>query len=370
MSRRVRNHKHHTPVYLNMGLHAILDVRETEQTLKTYIWIYMEWDNDFTRWNPDDFCGLKHVIVPKEALWQPDLNIEEMIETNDSPPSPYLNIMSDGKVKFRKDQVVITTCKMHVYKFPFDTQNCSITFKSLVFSDEEIRLRTNKNNTAISERSRRMMRKEYEWVFVDMNVKKETFNHFGFYQNRIVYTIKMERRSVLYIANFLLPVFFFLCLDLASFLISDTGGEKLGYKITVLLAVTVMQLILNEILPSSSNRIPLIAVYCIGIFSLMLLSLLETILVMHLIEKDATTQDNETDGEQTPKGRCGDFSSSDAQYMVNQSLGETPGNNSNSEFYGDELAFNRSSENISVFLSYHPSFSPVDFFNPELEDMS
>lgn len=45
---------------------------------------------------------------------------------------------------------------------------------------------------------------------------------------------------------------------MASFLISDNGGEKLSFKVTVLLAVTVMQLILNEILPSSSNRIPLI----------------------------------------------------------------------------------------------------------------
>lgn len=68
----------------------------------------------------------------------------------------------------------------------------------------------------------------------------------------------MKRRSTLYIINFLLPILFFLSLDLASFLISDRGGEKLSFKVTVLLAITVMQLILNEILPSSSNRIPLI----------------------------------------------------------------------------------------------------------------
>lgn len=68
----------------------------------------------------------------------------------------------------------------------------------------------------------------------------------------------MKRRPLLYIVNFLLPVLFFLCLDMASFFISDNGGEKLSFKVTVLLAVTVMQLILNEILPASSNRIPLI----------------------------------------------------------------------------------------------------------------
>lgn len=70
--------------------------------------------------------------------------------------------------------------------------------------------------------------------------------------------ITMKRRPILYIVNFLLPVLFFLCLDLSSFLISDKGGEKLCFKVTVLLGVTVLQLILNEILPSSTNWIPLI----------------------------------------------------------------------------------------------------------------
>ncbi|GLD70923.1 5-hydroxytryptamine receptor 3A-like protein [Lates japonicus] len=120
----------------------------------------------------------------------------------------------------------------------------------------------------------------------------------------ILDVINMKRRSVLYIVNFILPVLFFLGLDLASFLISDNGGEKLSFKVTVLLAVTVLQLILNEILPASSNRIPLVAVYCIGIFALMMLSLLETIFVMYLMEKDSASQDSETDEDRSPSEDC------------------------------------------------------------------
>ncbi|KAG7240168.1 hypothetical protein INR49_027252 [Caranx melampygus] len=96
-----------------------------------------------------------------------------------------------------------------------------------------------------------------------------------------------------------------MCLDLASFLISDSGGEKLSFKVTVLLAVTVLQLILNEILPSSSNRIPLIAVYCIGMFALMLLSLVETIVVMYLLEKDSASQGKKsTDRDRSSSDDC------------------------------------------------------------------
>lgn len=68
----------------------------------------------------------------------------------------------------------------------------------------------------------------------------------------------MKRQSLLYIVNFLLPILFLLSLDVASFFISEREGEKLSFKVNVLLAVTVMQLLLNEILPSSSDQIPLI----------------------------------------------------------------------------------------------------------------
>lgn len=47
-----------------------------------------------------------------------------------------------------------------------------------------------------------------------------------------------------------------------------------------------------------SCLLPSSAVYCIGNFGLMLLSLLETILVMHLMAKDAVTPD-EDNGDQT-----------------------------------------------------------------------
>lgn len=81
----------------------------------------------------------------------------------------------------------------------------------------------------------------------------------------------------------------------------------------MLLAISVLLLILNDILPSMSNKTPVIgtdaerrgrswrlpgskgcpallllspaATYCIVIFALMLLSLLETILVTHLMDK-------------------------------------------------------------------------------------
>ncbi|XP_029954727.1 5-hydroxytryptamine receptor 3A-like [Salarias fasciatus] len=296
MSRPVENHKSTTKVTLIVAISAILDVRETDQTFVPYIWIHMIWKNEYIHWNPADFCEIEHVLVPTDVLWKPDIIIEEMIEKDKAPPSDFLKIRSNGNVEYRNDQVVISSCKMRVYKFPFDVQSCNLSIKSLMHSDEELYFSFDSNSTVLTELSRMVMQTQYEWLFIKMTVTSKTDNiSIDMNQTSVIHTIYMRRRSLLYIANFLMPIVFFLCLDLSSFLISESGGEKLGFKVTVLLAVTVMQLILNEILPCSSERIPLIAVYCIGIFTLMMLSLLETILVMHLMEKDAASpQDSDT----------------------------------------------------------------------------
>ncbi|KAM9336930.1 5-hydroxytryptamine receptor 3A-like [Symphorus nematophorus] len=304
MTRPVKNYKHPTRVYLEVLLYAILDVVEKEQKFIPYVWTVMRWHNEYISWDPNEFCGIDNVSLPTEVMWEPDLTIEEMTEKDKAPPSPYLTINDKGDVEVQNDQVLVSTCRMHIYNFPFDIQRCNLSFKSVIHTAKDIRLQASDNSSEATEWSREVMRTQYEWLFLNMTVTTNNASDL-FSQDIIVYTITMKRRSLLYIVNFLLPVLFFMCLDLASFMISDNGGEKLSFKVTVLLAVTVLQLILNEILPASSNRIPLIALYCIGIFALMLLSLVETIFVMYLMEKDSAAQNNEADEDQGQSEDCG-----------------------------------------------------------------
>nr|XP_043870400.1 5-hydroxytryptamine receptor 3A-like [Solea senegalensis] len=304
MTRPVADYSEPTRVIMELTVSAILEVQFLTESFFSSLCLNMlvspcfslkMWENDFVRWNETEFCDNRYLIVPAELMWKPHLSILELTESDKSKPNPYVIIRSYGDVTLMDELVLVSTCKMQVYRFPFDTQSCKLTFRSVVHSDEEIKFLLTPYER-ITEKSRRMTQNQSEWELISITsvIKtEETFIRFN--QSLLIYTIKIKRRSALYIVNFILPILFFLCLDLASFLISDTSGEKLGFKVTVLLAVTVMQLILNEILPSSSERIPLIAVYCIGVFALMMLSLLESVFVMYLIEKDNAPQDNETD---------------------------------------------------------------------------
>uniref|UniRef100_UPI003AACEBFB 5-hydroxytryptamine receptor 3A-like n=1 Tax=Centroberyx gerrardi TaxID=166262 RepID=UPI003AACEBFB len=299
LTRPVRNHTQPTVVNLHVTLYAILDVIEIDQRFVPYIWVEMMWKNEYISWQPDAFCGINRVTLPVEALWTPDISIAEMTEKAKTSPSLYLSIRNNGEVLMKNDLVMVSRCKMKIYSFPFDTQNCDLTFSSVMYPVDELQLHSQLDKEWYK------IQGEDEWMLVSLTV--DPFSSSGSEgHGSIKYTFTIKRRPILYIVNFLLPILFFLFLDLASFLLSDSGGEKLGFKVTVLLAVTVLQLILNDILPATSNRIPLIATYCIGIFSLMLLSVLETILVMYLIGKDSPSQEKEADAGCSLSEDCGD----------------------------------------------------------------
>ncbi|KAK1882614.1 5-hydroxytryptamine receptor 3A [Dissostichus eleginoides] len=289
--RPARDYKKPTWIHVQMLILAILDVK---------------WEDRHIYWNPQNFGGLDKMIVPTDLLWKPDLMIEEMIEKDKAVPNPFITIHSNGLVEHVRDLMVVSTCKMQVYKFPFDTQNCTLSLKSIIYPEEELMFEFFENDTLVTEWTRQMLRNESEWFLIGMTVQHQSVLRFHQNQSVVIYTITMKRRSLLYVVNFLVPVLLLFVLDLASFVISDSEGEKLGFEVTLLLAVTVMQLILNDILPCSSDSIPLIAVYCIGIFGLMMVSLLETILVMYLIEKDSVSKEKKADKNRSLSEDCGD----------------------------------------------------------------
>ncbi|KAK9530156.1 hypothetical protein VZT92_011678 [Zoarces viviparus] len=291
MTRPVLDYRHPTVVQLDILLYAILAVIEKTQTFIPFLWVTLEWRNERISWDPDQFCGITQVSFPKEMLWKPDLFIYEMIQKDDSPQNPYMYVSYDGMVTSEEQLKVVSTCEMDVHKFPFDTQSCTISIGSAIYCFEEIRLLPSSNSSRATKFSRDMIKTQGEWEFLHLNVTPYNFTLENRVWETLAYNFTMKRRPLLHVTNFMLPILFFLILDLASFFIADHRGEKLGFKVTVLLAISVLLLILNDILPSMSNRTPLIATYCIVIFALMLLSLLETILVTYLMEKDSASQE-------------------------------------------------------------------------------
>ncbi|XP_034047289.1 5-hydroxytryptamine receptor 3A [Thalassophryne amazonica] len=212
-----------------------------------------------------------------------------MTSTSDSSAavtSPYLTVLSSGLVLANKRQRFTSTCQFKLSLFFFDMQKCYIKFMPMNYEGN--------NDSTLTRLSKYYMITEGEWKLhkLQNNGSLELNN-----QSTLTYMIVLERKPMLYVVIFILPLFYLLILDLASYFISEARGEKLSFKVTILLSISVLLLILKDMLPSTEDALPLISVYCVIIFAMVGISLLEVMLVSFLIDCDSKTAEIATNKE-------------------------------------------------------------------------
>ncbi|XP_068581858.1 5-hydroxytryptamine receptor 3A [Cebidichthys violaceus] len=282
--RPVKNWTTPTLVQMDMLLYGILEVNEKSQTVTSHIWIAMRWTSEFLSWTPSDFCGIDKVTIPRSSLWIPDVQIEE--DASDSGTiqnSPVISLSQSGSLMANTRQRLTSTCLLIVNLFPFDTQRCNFTFSTMTSGAEAITLGTLFNDTQLTRVSEQSMVTQGEWQLDKMEIVA-----YGGRNGRLVYTVTLSRKPMLYVIIFIVPLFYFVLLDIASFFISDARGEKLSFKVTILLSISVLLLILKDLLPSTEESLPMIAMYCVGIFALVGISVLEAMLIGFLYDLDGS----------------------------------------------------------------------------------
>lgn len=54
------------------------------------------------------------------------------MDENTAPFVPYVYLFSNGRVHDAQPVRVVSSCNLDIYTFPFDIQNCSMTFNSYI----------------------------------------------------------------------------------------------------------------------------------------------------------------------------------------------------------------------------------------------
>lgn len=73
----------------------------------------------------------------------------------------------------------------------------------------------------------------------------------------------MDRRPILYVLNLILPTCALYLLDMAVLFGPSSLEEKISFQITIILGSSMLAVILNNILPTSSNKPPIIGTHFI-----------------------------------------------------------------------------------------------------------
>uniref|UniRef100_A0A3Q4BI92 Uncharacterized protein n=1 Tax=Mola mola TaxID=94237 RepID=A0A3Q4BI92_MOLML len=277
--RPVHNWTSLTTVYIDLILQSVLDDGKT-QSITTSILYRQVWTDEFLVWDPEEFDGINEISLSSDAIWIPDVIVTEVNEGK-SPQIPYVYVNSSGSVRNYRPMQVVLACSLEMYAFPFDKQNCSLTFRSWLHSVTEIDLALWRSAEAIANDKREFMN-DGEWELLSIPSSYWQIHQDDTDYAHIQFNVLIRRRPLLYVVGLLIPSIFLMLVDITSFYLPLNSGTRIVFKVSILLGYTVFRVNITEELPSTAVRTPLI-VFFVVCMALLMLSLIKSMLVVKLL---------------------------------------------------------------------------------------
>ncbi|XP_006738214.1 5-hydroxytryptamine receptor 3C [Leptonychotes weddellii] len=286
--RPVINYSIPTQVNISFTLSAILEVDEQLQLLTLFLWLKLIWNNPFISWDPEECGAISKLTVTTESLWLPDIFIMESMDVDQTLEGLSAYVTNDGHVVYNKPMRVTSICSLDIFYFPFDQQNCTLTFSSFLYTVKNMLLGLEKEVWEIVDTSRDIIRTQGEWELLGINKATPKLSVGSSLFDQIMFYVAIRRRPSLYVINLLVPSSFLIAIDTLSFYLPAESGHRAPFKITLLLGYNVFLLMTNKLLPANGTPSS-VRVYFALCLSLMAVSLLETIFITYLLHL-ATTQ--------------------------------------------------------------------------------
>ena len=166
------------------------------------------------------------------------------------------HIYSDGTVYYYFPTVIEGLCPIDVTNFPFDTQICALIFSSWNYHGQEIDLFPRKNPGDLSN-----MKSNTEWLVPKISVVRHVvwYDAYPVPYPDITFYVHLQRKPAYYITNILLPSTMITILAILGYFLPVESGEKVSLVITVMLAMSVFQLLVADKLPASADSTPWIS---------------------------------------------------------------------------------------------------------------
>ncbi|XP_067864690.1 neuronal acetylcholine receptor subunit alpha-9 [Heterodontus francisci] len=266
-------------VTLKITLSQIKDMDERNQILTAYLWIRQIWFDAFLKWDRDKYDGLDAIRIPSSSVWRPDIVLYNKAD-DESTGSMETNVVLryDGQITWDSPAITKSSCVVDVAYFPFDDQRCNLTFGSWTYNGNQVDITNGLDSGDLTD-----FVENVEWEVHGMPATKNiiTYGCCSDPYPDVTYTLILKRRSSFYIFNLLIPCVMISFLAPLGFYLPADSGEKVSLGVTVLLALTVFQLMVAESMPPSES-VPLIGKYYIATMTMITASTALTIFIMNI----------------------------------------------------------------------------------------
>jgi hypothetical protein len=168
-----------------------------------------------------------------------------------------------------------STCSVDITYYPYDTQECTIKLITWSYTKDDVNLLSQSG----------IIKSDYSESST-WNLVKSTFEVDNDIIASITYTLTLERKPRFYVFNMILPVILLSILNLFTFVLPLSSGERASYGITVFLALVVYLTIVAAEFPKNSDTTSHLAVWLIIMVSLSTLAVILTIIEARMVSRD------------------------------------------------------------------------------------
>ncbi|XP_035384280.1 acetylcholine receptor subunit gamma isoform X2 [Electrophorus electricus] len=290
-----------TEVKLKMTLTNLISLNEKEETLTTCVWVEMQWYDYRLRWaNRSGFEVYENITrtrIPSKTIWLPDIILENNVDGH-FEVTLYTNALIDpkGMVYWLPPAIYRSSCPIKINYFPFDWQNCTMVFRSQMYSANEIELKlTNSEDTVVEwiEIDPEAFTENGEWVIKHRPAKRvvnERYSRDELGYQEIVFFLVIQRKPLFYVINIIAPCVLFSSLGLlVYFLPAKAGGQKCTMSIIILLAQTVFLFLIAKKVPETSLAVPLIGKYLMFVMSVTAITVMNCVVVLNISKRTPNT---------------------------------------------------------------------------------
>ncbi|XP_058045425.1 acetylcholine receptor subunit delta isoform X2 [Ahaetulla prasina] len=228
-----------------------------------------------------DYGGIEVLRLRPEMLWLPEIVLENNNDGNfEITYNANILVYANGDVYWLPPSIFRTACPINVNYFPFDWQNCSLRFCSLMYNANEIDLQI---ISKVDEETKRNYLVEWiiidpesftsngEWEIIHRPARKNINSLVPRDSNKhqdITFYLIIKRKPLFYIINIVTPCILIAFMIILVFYLPADSGEKMTLAISILLAQSVFLLLISQRLPATSFAIPLIGKYLLFVMLL------------------------------------------------------------------------------------------------------
>ncbi|CAB3397306.1 unnamed protein product [Caenorhabditis bovis] len=281
--RPVHNDSQTMHVQVKFWLKQILKVDERDQIVNIYCWLELYWKDELLTWDPRQYGNLTRIHVPADKIWKPDVlvynNANMNVEENEMETNAIIDYQ--GNVMLFRSMITDISCNLNLQQFPFDQQVCYVTFASWSMDGSKLSLSPTPKTDNLE-----LYIRNTEWSLTDFRVKlyEKVYDCCPHPFPDITYFMVLQRSPSYYIFSLVIPSAFITVVTIVGFFTphSTTGEntEKVSLGVTALLSMAIIMMMVSDEVPATSEVIPLIGKYYIGLIFLIFMAAFTTTLTL------------------------------------------------------------------------------------------